>query len=95
MRWGADVNDTAMKQYFYPDLDKSVLFPQGYIAEKSGHSRGSTLDLTLFDMKTEKDVDMGGTFDWFGYESHPDSVPLYSEQPHANGIYPSACQHSH
>jgi D-alanyl-D-alanine dipeptidase len=72
MRWGADVNDTAMKQYFYPDLDKSVLFPQGYIAEKSGHSRGSTLDLTLFDMKTEKDVDMGATFDWFGIESHPD-----------------------
>ena len=61
-----------MKRYFYPDLDKTVLFPQGYIAEKSGHSRGSTVDLTLFDMRTEKEVDMGGTFDWFGPESHPD-----------------------
>jgi D-alanyl-D-alanine dipeptidase len=40
--------------------------------EKSGHTRGSTVDLTLFDMKTEKEVDMGGTFDWFGEESHPD-----------------------
>lgn len=40
--------------------------------ERSGHTRGSTLDLTLFDMKTEKELDMGGTFDWFGPESHPD-----------------------
>ncbi len=72
VRWAANVNDTLMKPYFYPDLDKHVLFPQGYIAEKSGHTRGSTVDLTLFDMATEKEVDMGGTFDWFGPESHPD-----------------------
>ena len=72
VRWAADIPDTLMKQYFYPDLDKSLLFPQGYIAEKSGHTRGSTVDLTLFDMATEKDLDMGGTFDWFGVESHPD-----------------------
>ncbi|MBR6372794.1 MAG: M15 family metallopeptidase [Victivallales bacterium] len=71
MNWAKDTNDTRMKQYFYPDLDKSVLFAQGYIMEKSGHSRGSTVDLTLFDMATEKEVDMGGTFDWFGKESHP------------------------
>ncbi len=72
MRWAKDVGDTRMKPYFYPNLDKSVLFAQGYIAEKSGHSRGSTVDLTLFDMALEKEVDMGGTFDWFGKESHPD-----------------------
>ena len=72
VRWAANVNDTLMKPYFYPALDKSVLFAQGYIAKKSGHTRGSTVDLTLFDMKTEKEVDMGGTFDWFGPESHPD-----------------------
>lgn len=72
VEWSKRTDDTRMKSYFYPDLDKSVLFPQGYIAEKSGHSRGSTVDLTLFDMKTEKELDMGGTFDWFGLESHPD-----------------------
>ncbi|MBQ6208189.1 MAG: M15 family metallopeptidase [Prevotella sp.] len=72
MRWGADVNDTLMKPYFYPDLDKRELFPKEYICEKSGHTRGSTVDLTLFDMATEKELDMGGTFDWFGHESHPD-----------------------
>ena len=53
-------------------MDKSVLFSQGYIAERSGHSRGSTVDLTLFDMAVGKDVDMGGAFDRFGRESHPD-----------------------
>ena len=72
VRWAADVSDTRMKPYFYPDLDKSVLFEQEYIMEKSGHTCGSTVDLTLFDMETEKEVDMGGTFDWFGPESHPD-----------------------
>ena len=72
VRWAADVPDTLMKRFFYPDLDKSVLFDQDYIMAKSGHTRGSTLDLTLFDMATEKELDMGGTFDWFGPESHPD-----------------------
>ena len=72
VRWAENISDTLMKPYFYPDLDKHVLFPQGYIAEKSGHTRGSTVDLTLFDMATEKELDMGGTFDWFGPESHPD-----------------------
>ena len=80
MRWAKDVGDVRMKPYFYPNLDKSVLFEQGYIAEKSGHSRGSTVDLTLFDMKTEKEVDMGGTFDWFGEESHPDFLGVTEAQ---------------
>ena len=72
VRWGSDLDDTLMKKYFYPNLDKAVLFDQGYIARRSGHSRGSTVDLTLFDMNTEKEADMDGTFDWFGTESHPD-----------------------
>lgn len=80
MNWAKDIDDTRMKEYFYPELDKSVLFDQGYIAEKSGHSRGSTVDLTLFDMKTQKEVDMGGTFDYFGELSHPDYTNITEEQ---------------
>jgi len=72
VRWAADVNDTLMKPYFYPEVPRDSLFELGYIAKRSGHTRGSTVDLTLFDMATEKEVDMGGTFDWFGLESHPD-----------------------
>lgn len=80
VEWAKDEDDTRMKEYFYPELDKDVLFPQGYIAEHSGHSRGSTVDLTLFDMETEKEVDMGGTFDYFGEESHPDYKGITEEQ---------------
>lgn len=80
MAWALDEEDVRMKQYFYPELDKDVLFPQGYIAEHSGHSRGSTVDLTLFDMETEKEVDMGGTFDYFGELSHPDYTDITEEQ---------------
>jgi len=72
VRWAADQKDQRMKSCFYPDLRKNVLFKQGYIMEKSGHTRGSTVDLTIFDMAAGKEVDMGGTFDWFGPESHPD-----------------------
>lgn len=80
VRWAADTEDTRMKEYFYPELEKDVLFPQGYIAEHSGHSRGSTVDLTLFDMKTEREVDCGGTFDYFGELSHPDYKDIAPEQ---------------
>ena len=80
VNWAKDTADTRMKQFFYPDLEKAVLFPQGYIAEHSGHSRGSTVDLTLFDMNTEKEADMGGTFDFFGELSHPDYKNITDEQ---------------
>ena len=86
VEWAKDKSDVRMKEYFYPDLDKSVLFDQGYIAKRSGHSRGSTVDLTLFDMRTEKEVDMGGTFDFFGKQSHPDYREITEEQ-YANRMF--------
>ena len=78
--WAADLDATAMKPYFYPEVDKEDLFDAGYIAYHSGHSRGSTVDLTLFDMETGKEADMGGTFDWFGVRSHSDFSDLTLEQ---------------
>ena len=80
MRWARDLSDTRMKAYFYPDIEKSALIPGGYIAEHSGHSRGSTVDLTLFDMRTQKEADMGGPFDFFGELSHPDYRGVTPEQ---------------
>lgn len=71
VRWAEDLNDTAMKSVFYPQVDKADLFEQGFIAKKSGHSRGSTVDLTLVDALTGKELDMGGAFDYFGELSHP------------------------
>ena len=80
MRWARDEKDARMKDCFYPGLDKKDLIPGGYIAEHSGHSRGSTVDLTLFDMKTGKETDMGGPFDFFGVRSHFDFPSLTLEQ---------------
>ena len=80
IRWAEAVSDTLMKPYFYPELDKSVLFDQGYICARSGHSRGSTIDLTLFDMSSGQEVDMGGNFDYFGRLSHPDYEEVTPEQ---------------
>ena len=75
MKWAADTADVRMKQYFYPEIEKDEIIPQGFVAEKSGHTRGSTVDLTLFDMATGNDVDMGCTFDYFGLASHPELHP--------------------
>ena len=72
VRWAEDISDTTMRQVFYPNVDKSLLFEQLYIMERSGHTRGSTVDLTLVDALSGREVDMGGVFDWFGGESHPD-----------------------
>lgn len=83
VRWAQDLNDVKIKEYFYPDLDKSVLFEQGYIAEKSGHTRGSTVDLTLVYIDTGEEVDMGSTFDFFGEISHH-GTDLITEEQEAN-----------
>jgi D-alanyl-D-alanine dipeptidase len=83
MRWAGDSSDTRMKRYFYPEIDKDHLIPGGYIAERSGHSRGSTVDLTLYDMRTQKELDMGSPFDFFGEVSHPDYRGI-TEQQYAN-----------
>ena len=80
IRWAEDLSDTVMKPIFYPMVDKSLLFEQNYIMARSGHSRGSTVDLTLVDEQTGKELDMGSPFDWFGKESHPDYMDLTSTQ---------------
>ncbi len=70
--WGIEDLDQRMKPYFYPELEKQELFSKGYIASQSSHSRGSTVDLTLLNMMTGKEADMGSPFDMFDEESHPD-----------------------
>ncbi|MCG8909292.1 M15 family metallopeptidase [Pseudomonas sp. DP-17] len=69
-RWAADPQDIRQKARYYPQLDKPALFRDGYIAKHSGHSRGSTVDLTLVDANSGKEVDMGSPFDFFGPISH-------------------------
>ena len=78
--WGIEDEDVRMKAYFYPELKKQELFQKGYIAKQSSHSRGSAVDLTLIDMRTGKEVDMGGPFDLFSEISHPDYRGITEEQ---------------
>ena len=103
--WGIEDQDKRMKAYFYPDMEKDELFVNGYIASKSSHSRGSTIDLTLLDMKTGKEVDMGSPFDFFGEISHPDYMGITREQYEnrmilrnamlRNGFLPDPCEWWH
>ena len=78
--WGIEDQDVRMKPWFYPELDKNALFAEGYIAKRSSHSRGSTVDLTLLDMKTGQELDMGSPFDLFSEVSHPDYRGVSQEQ---------------
>jgi len=103
--WGIEDLDLRMKPYFYPTLEKQSLFAEGYIAKQSSHSRGSAVDLTLLDMQSGREVDMGSPFDLFSEISHPDSRAV-TETQHANrmllqsamirgGFQPISCEWWH
>lgn len=79
-RWAADAGDTKMKKQYYPDFDKKDLFNLGYIASKSGHSRGSTVDLTVIKLDSKEELDMGSEFDFLGPISSHGSALITAEQ---------------
>jgi D-alanyl-D-alanine dipeptidase len=80
IRWAKDLNDTINKQRFYPEVNKRNLFKAGYIASRSGHSRGSTLDLTITNGLTGEPLDMGSPYDFFGEQSWVDYKDITEEQ---------------
>ena len=83
VRWARDRTDVKMKHMFYPDVDKADLFRKGYIAKQSGHSRGSTVDLTLVSLTPNfggiGELDMGTDYDYFDPSSHTDSAAVSDE----------------
>lgn len=80
VRWAKVINDTVMKQVFYPEIEKRYLFKSGYISSKSRHSSGSTLDVTLVNLKTNEVLDMGSPYDYFGSESWVENKNLSEKQ---------------
>jgi zinc D-Ala-D-Ala dipeptidase len=80
IRWARDLDDTKTKNRYYPDVAKENLFKEGYIADRSSHSRGSTVDLTLISLSDQKEIDLGSSFDWFGPESWPISASASPSQ---------------
>ncbi|WP_152287092.1 M15 family metallopeptidase [Flavicella marina] len=105
VRWAKDEKDTLMKSEFYPDVAKKDLFELDYIASKSGHTRGSTLDLTLVYRTTGKEVDMGSPYDFFGKISWPFDTSITKKQQEnrmllrevmlQNGFKPYQCEWWH
>jgi len=93
VRWARDVKDVKRKADFYPDVDKRELFRLGYIAPLSGHSRGSTVDLSLVRLapgQAPVEVDMGTRFDFFGVQSWPSSRAVSAEAQANRKILASA-----
>jgi D-alanyl-D-alanine dipeptidase len=80
VRWARDLKDSRMKARYYPDVPKTELFEKGYIAPKSGHSRGSTVDVTIISLEGGEELDMGTAWDHFGPESWPVSTAVNSQQ---------------
>ncbi|WP_434035343.1 M15 family metallopeptidase [Formosa sp. 4Alg 33] len=80
--WAKHINDTLMKPHFYPDVNKRDLFKDGYIASKSRHSSGSTVDLTIVNAETGEHLDMGSPFDFFGEPSWVAYANLTEVQKH-------------
>ena len=78
--WARDIDDIRMKAVYYPDVPKSQLFERGYIAERSGHSRASTVDLTIVDLETGEELDMGSWYDLFDPLSWPTDQRHTAEQ---------------
>ncbi len=78
--WAQDPDDDRMKEFFYPDVEKGELFSRGYLARRSGHTRGSTVDLTLYDVGKKKEVDMGSPVDLMGEISHYDYAGITEGQ---------------
>ena len=76
INWSKNPSDTINKSYYYPNLLKSNLFKLGYIASKSSHSRGSTVDITLVDMETGEELPMPTAYDNFTEKAHPNFEDL-------------------
>ncbi len=80
LRWSQQPEDGRTKRRHYPSINRSGMFDQGYVAAKSGHSRGSTVDLTLYDLATAELMSMGGDHDLMDPISHHGAKGITHEQ---------------
>ena len=92
VEWVNDADDQKMKAEYYPDEDKTLLIEKGYIADKSGHSRGSTLDLTLVEHDSATELDMGTPFDYFDTLSNTADPRMTEQQKHNRLLLKSAME---
>lgn len=80
VRWANDPDDLRMKDTYYPNVEKDELIPRGFIAAKSSHTRGSTVDLTIISLEDGRELDMGTPFDLFDQKSWPSDTTVTVQQ---------------
>ena len=82
IRWAKDPDDIEMKLNYFPEIDKESLFEEGYLIDRSSHSRGSAVDVSIVSLhKTNpKELDMGTNWDFFGPDSWPHSFTVTPQQ---------------
>ena len=93
VRWARDLGDRAGKAEFYPQVDKRMLFHDGYISPRSGHSRGSTVDLTLARAADGRELDMGTPFDFFSPRSWPSDRSVGAQAQANRALLSGAMRH--
>lgn len=86
LRWIACSDNDKGKSKYYPNIDKKNMLKQGYISARSGHSRGSTIDLTLYNLKTNELLPMGGYFDLMDQVSQHNAKEISFEEKHNREI---------
>lgn len=82
LHWAAQKEDGSTKEQHYPFIDKATMIEEGYVAKQSGHSRGGTIDLTLYFLETGDLLDMGSSFDFMDPVSHHEAVGISDEATH-------------
>jgi D-alanyl-D-alanine dipeptidase len=92
LRWSKDLNDQKMKAEYYPNVNKQDLFYLGYLGAKSGHSRGSTIDLTLVNKQTSEEIDMGSHWDLLDPRSAWDTTLITPQQSANRQVLKNAMQ---
>ena len=94
IRWSEQPEDNLTKEKYYPSIERTEMFAKGYLAFRSGHSRGSTIDLTLYHLDTGALVPMGSGFDFMDARSHHDAKGITDTESQNRGHLRSIMENS-
>lgn len=94
LRWADRREDGATKEKHYPEIDRATMIEEGYVAKKSGHSRGGTIDLTLYFLATGDLLEMGSSFDFMDPISHHEAAGISAEATHNRRILRSLMENN-
>jgi D-alanyl-D-alanine dipeptidase len=94
VEWSCEPEDGRTKPGFYPNINRAAMITDGYVAPKSGHSRGSAVDLTLFRLGTGELVSMGGRHDFMDERSHHGATAISGVEAENRTVLCSIMEHS-